>query len=331
MKNFLLVILAIATVSLGVFCANQRSQIAKIQSHLADTQNQLQEKSEADEKVAFAERKAKVLQNILTETSHYANKQSEQVTQLQQSLAGAKTNGAFGGLAAMLKDPKMRDMIKAQQQAIIGPLIAKQYAAFLQQVDLPPDKAAALKDLIQKKMSVGTDTGMSMLDESLDASQRADLAKQIKSQTDDYDDQIKELLGADDYQNFQAYQKTIPARTTVNQFGDQLAGTPTALSADQQQQLIQAMSDTRNNFKWTTDFNNANNAANGGYASMFTDDKINQFADENAQLDQQITAQAKQILTPEQLTSFEQFQTAQRQMQTVGMKMAVQMFGQKNH
>jgi hypothetical protein len=330
MKNFVVAVLLAAVISLGAWGVYQKKQINRLQLQLAFTQNQLKEKSEADEQISFEEKKAKMLQDVLSETSAYATKQSEQVTQLQKSLAATKTNDAAGGLAAMFKDPKMREMIKAQQKAFLGPMIDKQYAALFQQLNLSPDQAAALKDLIQKKMSVGTDVGMSLLDNSLNATQRADLARQIKSQTDDYDNQIKQLLGMDDYQTFQSYEKTIPERTTVGQFSDQLAGTPTALSADQQQQLIQAMSDTRNNFKWTTDFNNANNVANGDYASMFTADKINQFANENARLDQQILAQAKQILTPEQLTSFEQFQTTQRQMQIVGMKMAEQMFAPKS-
>ena len=185
-----------------------------------------------------------------------------------------------------------------------------------------------LKDLLQKKMSAATDAGMSLMDGSLDAAQRADLAKQIKSQTDDYDTQIKQFLGDENYQAFQAYEKTTPDRMTVSQFNDQLAGGATALTADQQQQLIQMMSNERNNFKWTVDYNNKT-ALNGDYASMFTEDKVNQFAKEKEQLDQQILTQAQQFLTPEQLASFQQFQTTQRAMQAAGMKIAAQMFAPK--
>jgi hypothetical protein len=177
-------------------------------------------------------------------------------------------------------------------------------------------------------MLAGTDAGMSLMDGSLDASQRADLAKQIKSQTDDYDAEIKQFLGDDNYSAFQSYEKTLPDRTNVSQFNDQLSGA-TTLTSDQQAQLIQAMSEERNNFKWTTDYNNQN-PPNGDYSSMFTDDKLNQFTQEKEQLDQQILARVKQILTPEQLTSFEQFQTTQRQLQLAGMKMAAQMFAPKS-
>jgi len=327
MKNIAIVILLAATATLAAFTWHQQNQLAQMQTQLADAQNQLRQKSAADEQIAQAERKSKALQEALVKTSKYAAEQSKQAEQLQQSLAAAKTNGA-NPLAAMFKDPKMREMIKSSQKAFLGPMIDKQYGALLQQLNLSPDQAAALKDLLQKKMSASTDAGMSLMDGSLDAAQRADLAKQIKSQTDDYDAQIKQFLGDENYQAFQAYEKTTPDRMTVSQFNDQLAGGATALTADQQQQLIQMMSDDRNNFKWTVDYNNKT-ALNGDYASMFSEDKINQFAKEKEQLDQQILAQAQQILTPDQLASFQQFQATQRELQTAGMKMAAQMFAPK--
>lgn len=328
MKNIAIVLLLAVTISLGALAWHQRNQIAQLQTQLAGVQNQLQEKSGADEKVARAERKSKILQDSLAETSHYAADKSKEAEQLEQSLAAAKTNSSnpFG---QMFKDPKMREMIKTLQKAFLGPMIDKQYAALFQQLNLSPDQSVALKDLLQKKMSAGADAGMSMLDGSLDAAQRADLAKQMKSATDDYDAQIKQFLGDENYQAFQAYEKTTPDRLTVSQFNDQLSGGSTALTADQQQQLIQMMSDERNNFKWTTDYNNKN-PANGDIASMFTDDKLDQYAKEKEQLDQQILARAQQFLTAEQLASFQQFQTSQREMQMAGMKMAAQMFAPKS-
>jgi len=219
--------------------------------------------------------------------------------------------------------------MKSSQKAFMGPMIDKQYAALFQQLNLTPDQTAGLKDLLQKKMSVGADATMSMLDGSLDAGKLADSAKQMKSETDDYDAQIKQFLGDDNYPAFQNYEKTIPDRMTVSQFNDQLAGSATALNAEQQQQLIQAMNDARTSFKWTTDYNNKN-PANGDYASMFSDDKINQYTQEKEQFDRQFLTRAQQILTPEQATAFQQFQTAQRELQIAGMKMAAQMFAPKS-
>jgi hypothetical protein len=329
MKNIAIVILLMGAIALGTFCLHQQKQIAQTRAQLATSQKQLKERAEADEQTTFAERKSKALQEVLVKTSAFADEKSKQAEQLQQSLAAAKTNNPMQGFAAMFKDPKMKELIKSQQKAFMGPMLDKQYAALFQQLNLTPDQTAQLKDLLQNKMLASADAGMSLLDGSADATQRVELAKQIKSQTDDYDAQIKQFLGDDNYQTFQAYEKTTPDRMTISQFSDQLSGNTTPLSPEQQQQLMQAMSEERNGFKWTTDYNNKN-PANGDFASMFTDDKISQFAQEKERLDQQILARARQILTPEQITAFEQFQIAQSKMQMAGMKMAAQMFAPKS-
>lgn len=328
MKSAIIVVLLICVGALAGFGWHQSRQMIGLRVQLAETQTQLQAKPDTEERVAQAERKTKILQDVLTDTSKFAAEKTKQAEQLQQSLAEAKTNNA-NPFADMFKDPKMRDMIKSQQKAVLGPMIAKQYAAFYQQMNMTPEQTAAFKDLLVQKMSAGTEAGMSMLDSSLDATQRADLAKQVKAQTDEFDAQIKAFLGDENYKTFQDYEKTVPDRMVVGQFSDSLADGATALSQQQQTQLIQAMSDGRNNFKWTTDYNNAN-PANTDYSTMFTDQKIEQFAQEKQQLDQQVLAKAQQILTPEQFAAFKEFHTSQSAMQLVGMKMAAKMFAPKS-
>ncbi|MGD0745679.1 MAG: hypothetical protein ABSA45_11045 [Verrucomicrobiota bacterium] len=337
MKNLTITILAIATIVLGAWCAieqgkikNQSAQLAQTEAQLTATKAELSKQNETIEHAEFAAANEKVLQQILVETEAGAAEQSKKAEHLEQSLAAAKTNNPLQGFAAMFKDPKMREMIKAQQKAVMGPMLDKQYGALFQQLNLTPEQAANLKDLLGKKMFAGADAGFSMLDGSLDATQRADLAKQVKSQSDDVEKQIKQLLGDENYQAFQNYEKTVPDRTVVNLLNDQLAGTATALSVGQQEQLIQAMGEARSNFKWTTDLNNKPDMANRDYASLFNDDNINKFAQDKERFDQQFLTQAQQILTAEQLVAFQDFQKTQRQLQIAGMKMAAQMFAPKS-
>ncbi len=336
MKNLVITLLAITTIALGAWCLNQQNQIKSQSAQLAQTETQLaaekaelQTQSEAIEHAQFAAANEKILQQILAETEAGAAEQSKKAEHLEQSLAVAKTNSPMQAYAAIFKNPTMREMIKSQQKAVIGPMLDKQYGSLFQQLNLTPEQTAALKDLLEKKAFAGTDAGFSMLDNTLDAAQRADLAKQVKSQTDDIESQIKQFLGDANYQTFQTYEKTLPDRTTVSQFNEQLAGTATALNARQQDQLIQAMGDARSNFKWTTDLNNKPGMANGDFASMFNEDNINRFAQDKERFDQQFLTQAQQILTAEQLAAFQGFQKAQRDLQIAGMKMAAQMFAPK--
>jgi hypothetical protein len=336
MKNMLLILLLIIAVAVGAVAvylqgklAETRAELAGLQQQLAAAQNQLQATADAAGQIANAKRSSKALQESLADTSRFAAEKTKQAEQLQQALAAAKTNtiNPLAGIAKMFSDPKMKEAMKTQQKAMLGPMIDKQYGALFQQLNLSADDSAKLKALLMTNMLAGTDAGMSMMDDSMDTNTRAELAKQVKSETDADEAQIKQFLG-DNYPAYQSYEKTLPDRTVVDQFSDQLSG-DNSLSANQQGQLIQAMSDARTNFKWTTDYSDKN-PANGDYTAMFSPDKVDQFTQEKEQFDQQFLAQAQKILTPAQATQFEQFQTSQRQLQIMGMKMAPQMFAPKS-
>jgi hypothetical protein len=339
MKNAILLLLLVAAFALGALAFHQNRQIARLTTDKAALAEQLQAKIAEAKNATMAEHKAKVLQSALDETAADVNTQTRQVADLKAKLAAAKTNAAaaagkgtngVSALASMFKDPKMKEAIKTQQKAVLGPMVEKQYSALFKQLNLSPEQSVALKDLLTKKMLAGADVGMSMMDDSLDASQRADLAKQMKSETDAYDAQIKEFLGDNNFSAFQSYEKTVPDRMVVGQFNDQLAGGDHALTAGQQEQLAQAMNEARSSFKWTTDYTDQSKlAANGDMAAMFTEDKINQFLTEKEQFDQQFLSRAQQILTPEQAQRFAEFQKTQRDLQAMGMKMAASMFGSK--
>ncbi len=137
-------------------------------------------KTDAIDNAKSMEAKARILQKTLNESASAAVVESKKSEQLKQSLAEAKTNNPMHAVANMFKDPNMREMMKAQQKAAIGPILDRQYADLFKQLNLTPEQAAQAKDLIGKKMLAGTDVAMSLIDDSLDASQRADLMKQVK-------------------------------------------------------------------------------------------------------------------------------------------------------
>jgi hypothetical protein len=338
MKNILIVILLVATAALSAIVYRQsnqasqnRAELAQVQTDLVTVQSQLQAGKEAAEKIATNERKAKAMQEALVESSKFATEKTKQAEQLEAKLTEAKTNSAnnnpMAGMAKMFKDPKMREMIKTQQKAVMGPLIAKQYEDFFKQANLSSEDSEQLKKLMTDKMLVGADKGMAMMDDSVTAEQRADIGKQIKADQETYEAQIKQLLG-DNYSGYQSYEKTVPDRSEVNQFGDQLSGDQ-SLTAEQKSQLIQELGDTRSGFKWTTDYTKNKVPEDGNYAAMFTDEKLNTFTQEKERFDNEFLTKAQKILTPEQAAKYAEFQKTQRDMQVMGMKMAAQMFGKQ--
>src|ERR1035438_6305431 len=59
-------------------------------------------------------------------------------------------------------------------------------------------------------------------------------AVQVKAEQAAIDGQIKQLLGDDNYTPYQAYGKTLSERMVITQVADQLADSPKAVGADQE-------------------------------------------------------------------------------------------------
>lgn len=324
MKNLLIAILLIGTVSFGGLYFHERANAKRVQKDVTTLNASL---TEMQTRLDEQEQEAASLKKHLEKTRDTALAKAEQVTHLEQVITNqdAKAATNVNPLAEMFKSPEMKKMIQSQQQTVLGPIVEKTYADYFGSLQLTPEQNATLKDLIMKKMMVGANMGVAMLGGDLTDQQRSDLMQQTKDQTTAADNAIKQFLGDANYQQFQDYEKTIPDRMTLNTFKDQL-GASAALNADQQTALLQAMTDERQKFKFTTDFSDQNNvSANMG--SMFTEEKINQFQSEQAQLNQLYVNRAQSILSPDQLNSYQQFLASQRDMQAMGMKMAAKMFG----
>ncbi|MDB6023309.1 MAG: hypothetical protein JWQ04_3166 [Pedosphaera sp.] len=228
-------------------------------------------------------------------------------------------------LAEMFKNPEMREMIKNQQKAALSGSVDKNYGKFFADAHLTPEQSSALKDMILNKQLGAADLGMSMLSGDLDAAQKADLVQQIKMQGEAADAKMKEFLGDDNFAQFQTYEKSMGERNAVSGFKDQLGSGPGALTGDQEEQLIQAMTQERQNFKFTTDLSDKSKF-DGDFSSMLTEDKMNGFFQEQEKLNQQYLARALGILPPDQAAAFEKYLNSQQALQKAGMQMAAKMF-----
>jgi len=207
-------------------------------------------------------------------------------------------------------------------------MVDMQYSGLFTKLNLNPDQTAALKELLKKRQMIDSEAGISMLGDDLDETKRKALMDQTKADRDAVNDQIKQTLGDSGYAQLDAWDKSTSDRMTLTMFKGQLGDTAPNLSADQEGQLLQAMSEERQKFKFTTDFSDRNNF-NGDLASMFTEDKLSQFTTESGQLMQNYLSRAQAILSPEQYQVFQSSLNSQQQMTAAGLKMAVQMFGGK--
>ena len=327
MKNTLIVVLLAAMVALGGLFLLQKNRAGRAEANLqavqkdaADLQSRLESQKEGANK----------LQQRLEDVRQEADIKAVQITEMEQALTNrpppaARTNKESNPFAGMFKSPEMRELIKNQQKAFMGTTLERQYADFFSNTNLTTEQVDGLRELITKKMVSNMDAGMEMMGEDADAARRAEIAKQIKDNDDQINDEIKQLLGEDAYAEFKAYEKLQPERQSVNQFKEQLGSGANALTADQQQQLMQAMAEERKGFTFTTDYADKSKF-DGDFSSYFSEDRVNQFVQEQERLNQQYLNRARTFLTADQMTAYEKFLTAQQEMQKAGMQMAAKMF-----
>jgi hypothetical protein len=327
MKYLSFAITLIAAVVLGSLYIGERHKTRDAEATIATLRQSL---SEVEGRVAEQEQRTTSLQARLQNTQAKAVAKADEVAHLEQVLTNrtetnAKASNPFG---EMFKSPEIKEMVKNQQKNVLSGMIDKNYGSFFTALKLTPELSAGLKDLVIKKSLVDANMGMSLMTGDADPAKRKEMLDQAKTEKEGIDAEIKQFLGEDYYPQFQAYEKTMPERMTLSTFKDQQASGPGALNPDQEAQLIQAMTEERQNFKFGTDFYDQSKF-NGDFASLFTEERLSQFQQEREQLDQQYLSRATNILSPDQLAPFQKFLASQREMQMVGMKMGMKMFAPK--
>ncbi len=349
MKNLVIGILLVTTaVFAGLYlqqghnAAETRNRIGELEQKLKEASNILvdQEKKTASlrEQLRGAESEVIVKAAALAQAEALARGSTPTQPALAVTanlpVAGLTNTSAANPMAGllkskavqdMLKSPAMRDMIKASASAVFE----KNYGKIMTDLHLPPEQSAALKELIMNKQLAGADVGMSLLTADTDAAKRAEMMQQAKAQSDTYDAQIKQLLGDDKYTQFQAYEKTQAQRTVVGNFKDQLGNGPAALTSGQEQQLVDAMAQERQNYRFTADLSDQSKV-NGDLASALSEEKVDQFVQELDRLNQQYLTRAQGILSAEQLATFKKTLDGQLELQKFGLKMAGQLFAPKS-
>jgi len=327
-KNVALLVLLAAVIGLAGLYLRQSSKTLEAEATIAGLREQL-----ADLQSRFAQQQERTvsLETRLQNSRDKAIAKSEEVSYLEQALtnqteASAKVKSP---MAELLKDPGMKDFVKAQQKMVLSGMIDKNYARFFSSLGLSPEQTASLKDLIIKKSLVDAQMGISMMSGNQDQDARMQLLDQANTEKEGINAEIKQMLGAESYQNFQAYEKSQPERMSVGMFKDAQASGPTALSPDQEENLIQALSEERQNFKFSTDLYDQSRVARE-LSENFSEDKLKQFQQERAQLDEKYLERARAILSQEQMPQFEKFLSSQSQLQNAALGMAAKMFGGKS-
>lgn len=339
MKNFALAALLIATVAFAtlyfretakasqsqVAAETLRQQVAELQTSVAENEHQT-EKLRAELKQTQTDLDARNTQVLQLRSTSPNAAQPNTAAVASQVKNPAAPSSPFSALGKMFENPEMREAIAAQQKAALGPMLEKTYGKLFSDLHLTPDQAASLKEMLLNKQLASSQIGMSLLSDGSDPAKTRELGEKVKAASDAADAEIKTFLGDEKFAQLKAYEKTTGDRMTVSGFKDQL-GSSAALSPDQEQQLINAMTEARQNFKFTTDLSDKSKLT-GDLSSMFNEENVNRFTQEMDQLNQRYIGHAQNILKPDQLESFQKYLNNQQALQKAGLQMGAKMFSQ---
>jgi len=235
---------------------------------------------------------------------------------------------AANPMVEMLKSPAGKEMMKASMRAE-GLAVARSYAKLFADLHLTPEQTASMKDLMINRTMASADMITAAMSGQADPAQLQAQAVQVKAEQAAIDDQIKQLLGDDNYAQYHAYGKTLSERMVVTQVADQLADSPRAVGADQEQQLFDAMVEERQNFKFTTDFSDPSKLK-GNVASYYTEVNKQRYLQELEQLSQSYLARAQSILSPDQLAAFQSSLASQQAKQAASVTVVSKLFPPKS-
>ncbi len=236
---------------------------------------------------------------------------------------GEKDTAAAGALSEMMKmmrDPAMRDVLRAQT----GAQLDMQYRDLFDNLDLDEGKREKVMELLKERLSAQMDIGFKATDKELTAEQRKEAAAAMEKTTAELNGKLKEALG-DDYGKFERFEKSAPEREQLKLLNSMLKDKGLVLDEATETKLMDAMYNERQAFKFEADFSDASKLE----PDAVSREQMDRYLAQNAELQQKIQQRAKEILSAEQQELFVKSQENQQQMMQLGLEMFRKMSGEE--
>ncbi len=341
MKTKLIAVLFILVLALVGVCVWQQGDLRRTKARLAQTQNEVQAETRAradqEARAAALERRQAGLDQQVSEftglvgnlRASEAKNGSNYVQLLKKANATNDPEGGFfggkgmGGMySKMMKDPAMKEMLRTTQKAAMNSM----YGSLFKELNLPADQKEKLTGILldQQMQSMESAGGMFDNDGKPDLAKIGEAAKETQRQSDE---NIKALLGDDKFAEYQEYKKTMGERVQIDQFKQQMEGTGSALKDDQFKQLMSMIKEERE--KSPPVISDDSNESVANLEKLVSGDSMEKQMQWQEDLNRRVLERAGQVLSAEQLKAYGDFQTQQLNMQKFGMKMALEMFGNK--
>jgi hypothetical protein len=317
-KQLPAILLGIASIALLVAYIGKNSEVHRLQKELAQLKNEPGIETAAPDT-------AKPSGGMAAEGTDKGS--AEQVTSLASSEPPAETTEASGrrmmeNMAKMMENPTMNKVMEASQRGAITAL----YDDLIDYLNLNEEEKKYFMDLLMHRQMKQMDMAMKMMSGSLSDEEKQTLQQEIEDATNTVKEEMEKFLNnPEDFAEFEFYEKTIGERMMLSQMDQDLSGSGDALSDKTYRELLGMMHDEKENYDFTSDLNDNENMDMS--AERFSQDNIRNYAQDIQQLNDNISAKARSILTPDQYEAFAKSLKTTTDMQLSQLEMAAQMFG----
>jgi hypothetical protein len=232
---------------------------------------------------------------------------------------GEKSDGSgLPEVAKMLRDPAMRDTLRAQSEAYLD----FEYRDLFDQLGLDEKKREAVLAILKERLAGQTDLGLAAFDKAGSAADRTKASSELAKLTADTDARLKELLG-EQHPQFDRFENSQPEREQIKTLASMLKDKSLSLDETTETKLMDAMYETRRDFKFDRDLSDENALS----LEDLSQAAVDRYLEQNDELQQQIQQKAKSILNPEQFEVFVKSQESQRRKAQEGLQVLRQMTG----
>ena len=234
--------------------------------------------------------------------------------------AGATpAEGGGNPLAAMMENPVMRDMMKQQMSAQFKSL----YGGFFEKYGVDEELAKPVYDLLLERQMAAMDHVGVLFDKDASDEDKEAARKQVSDSMDEYNDQIRDLLGDEAFEEFDLYEKSTGERMELSSLRGAMESAGHDFTVEKEEQLMAIMYEERQNFDFTNNFADQTKA----FEQDFSKENFTRFTEEYVVLQEQINDRVSEVLSPEEHAVFTKNQEDYRNMIKAGIEMQASIFG----
>lgn len=317
-KNTLIVLLALTTIGGGALAWHQYQELVGLRAAALSTND----RADLQKKIWDLQKANQRLEDELAAAHARAGAAGEDaMAEATGEPASADTNDRrdrrggraerFAAIREMMQKPEVQALMSTAQKAMVD----ARYAALFRTLNLSPDQADKLSQLLVDRQNAFRDVMQAARDQGVNPRSDPQGFQQLLNGAESgINDSIKSLLGDSGYSQLTNYDQTMPQRNVVNVLQQRLSYSSSPLSASQADQLVQILAANTPGGANGSGGNTGWAGGRGGFGGgMMEGGAVATIAGPGtAQITPQAVSQAGTVLDSTQLTTLQQLQQQQQ-------------------